>query len=134
MEKALLALGSLKFSVSVTENGAVKGAYTFWGKNVGEDNFAMRIEYEDENGDGIFIFNAGTKQAWTYSNGEWTDISSYFDMQYDLWKNTWAGYVNGLAAWAGTGEYSYTAGSSTFRIYDISVNPALEDSLFTHSA
>ncbi|HSV48784.1 MAG TPA: hypothetical protein VLH35_00585 [Candidatus Acidoferrales bacterium] len=123
---------SLQYSISLSESGAVKSTYTYYGKNAGTDNFAMRIEYSDEGDNGIFIFNAGTKKAWTYSGGEWVDISTYFDTQYSTWNDLWSGYVNSLAAWQGTGDYTYTSGSSTVRIYDISVNPALSDSLFTH--
>ena len=46
---------SLKYSVSVAENGVIKSSYTFWGKNVGKADFAMRIEYSDENGNGVYI-------------------------------------------------------------------------------
>ena len=124
---------SLKYSVSLTENGVETASYTYWGKNAGTENFAMRIEYTDESDDGILIFNSETNEAWTYSGGEWVDISSYFDSQFDMWENLWTGYVNSLESWAGTGEYTYSADGNTVRIYDISVNPTLEDSLFTHS-
>jgi hypothetical protein len=125
---------SLKYSVSVAENGVVQASYTFWGKNAGRDDFAMRIEYSDTEGSGIYIFNAGTKEAWTNAgDGEWIDMSSYFDMQYDIWKQSWSGYISSLASWNGMGDYSYTVEGFTYRIYDISVNPTLEDSLFTHS-
>ena len=123
---------SLKYSVSVAENGVVKSSYTFWGKNVGKADFAMRIEYSDENGKGVYIFNAGKKEAWTNAgDGEWIDMSSYFDLQYDIWAKAWSGYVSSLASWTGTGDYSYTAEGFTYRIYDISINPTLEDSLFS---
>jgi hypothetical protein len=124
---------SLQYSVSLTENGVVTASYTFYGKNAGTSDFAMRIDQTDENGEASFIFNAGTKEAWTYAAGEWLDISDYFDQQYAGFETLWAGYVDSLSAWAGTGDYSYTAAGVTYRIYDISVNPALADSLFTHS-
>jgi hypothetical protein len=124
---------SLQYSVSVTENGVLQGSYTFYGKNAGTDNFAMRIEYEDPDGSGIYIFNAGTHEAWTNAGDEWVDMSSYFDSQYQIWDNAWSGYVNSLSAWSGIGEYSYSANGITYSIYDISVNPVLADSLFTHS-
>ena len=124
---------SLQYSVSLTENGVVQGTYTYYGKNAGTDNFAMRIDYQDQDGTGIYIFNKGTKEAWTYAGDAWVDMSSYYDSQFQIWDNMWTGYVNGLSAWAGTGDYSYTSEGSTVRIYDITVNPALADSLFTHS-
>jgi hypothetical protein len=124
---------SLKYSVSLTENGALQGTYTFWGKNAGTDDFSMRIEFNDSEEDTIFIFNGAQKKAWTYSGDEWVDISEYYGMQWDIWNNLWIGYTDSLAAWAGSGDYSYSAEGSTVRIYDISVNPALEDSLFVHT-
>lgn len=123
---------SLQYSVSLTENGVVQGSYTFYGKNAGTDNFAMRIDYQDQDGSGIFIFNKATKEAWTNAGDQWVDMSSYFDSQFEIWDNMWTGYVDNLSAWTGSGEYSYSAEGSTVRIYDISVNPALADSLFTH--
>jgi hypothetical protein len=92
----------------------------------------MRIDQTDENGEATFIFNAGTKEAWTSSGGVWTDISDYFDQQYAGFETMWTGYVDSLASWAGTGDYTYSAEGITYRIYDISVNPSLADSLFTH--
>ena len=124
---------SLKYSVSLTENGVVQGTYTYWGKNAGTSDFSMRIEYTDSDGDTIYIFNGVQDKAWTYAGGEWVDISDYYTAQSGIWNNLWVGYTNSLAAWSGTGDYSYTQDGSTVRIYDISVNPALEDALFTHS-
>jgi hypothetical protein len=93
----------------------------------------MRIEFTDEDEQTIYIFNGAQEKAWTYAGGEWVDISSYYAAQYDIWNNLWVGYTDGLAAWAGTGDYSYTQEGSTVRIYDVSVNPALDDALFVHS-
>jgi hypothetical protein len=124
---------SLKYSVSLTENGVVQGTYTYWGKNAGTGDFSMRIALTDSDGDTIYIFNGAQDKAWTYAGGEWVDISDYYAAQSDIWNNLWVGYTNSLAAWSGTGDYSYTQDGSTVRIYDISVNPALEDALFTHS-
>ena len=124
---------SLKYSVTYTEGGTETASYTYYGKNAGTDDFAMRIEYEDENGEGILIFNGATDEAWTYADGEWLDLSDYFEAQFDSWETMWTGYVTGLGEWAGTGDYTYTSGDATVRIYDIQVNPALDDALFTHS-
>jgi hypothetical protein len=124
---------SLKYSVSLTENGTVQGTYTFWGKNAGTNAFSMRIEFTDSDGNTIYIFNGAQSKAWTYSGGEWVDISDYYSAQSSIWNNLWVGYTNNLSAWAGTGDQSYTQDGSTVRIYDISVNPSLDDALFTHS-
>ena len=123
----------LKYSVSVTENGVNQGSYTFWGKNADTNSFMMRIEFSSPDGDGIYIFNAAKREAWIYSDGEWEDVSIVFDMQFDAWNNPWRGYVNSPAGWAGTGDHSYSADGVTVRIYDISVNPSLDDSLFENA-
>jgi hypothetical protein len=123
---------SLKYTVSLTENGVVQGTYTLQGKNSGTNNFMMRIDFTDSDGSTIFIFNGAQHKAWTYSGNEWTDISAYYDSQFQTWNSLWQGYNTNLAAWTGNGDYSYTSGGSTVRIYDISVNPTLDDSLFVH--
>ncbi len=123
---------SLKYTVSLTENGVLQGTYTFQGKNSGTDNFMMRIDYTDNDGATIFIFNGAQHKAWTYSGDEWVDISAYYDLQFQTWNSLWQGYSTNLAAWTGLGDYSYTSNGSTVRIYDIAVNPALDDSLFVH--
>jgi hypothetical protein len=124
---------SLKYSVSLTENGVVKGVYTFQGKNTGSSNSMIRIDFTEGEDNTIFIFNGAQQKAWTYSGGEWVDISAYYDQQYQVWDNVWKGYVTGLAAWTGTGDHSYTQDGETVRIYDIQVNPTLADSLFEHT-
>lgn len=124
---------SLKYSVSLTEGGVLQGTYTYQGKNSGTTNFMLRIDATSSDGDTTFLFNGATKKAWTYAGGEWTDISAYYDMQFQTWNNLWSAYNTNLAAWTGTGGYSYTEGTSTVAITDISVNPTLADSLFEHS-
>jgi hypothetical protein len=69
--------------------------------------------------------------AWTAVNGEWTDISSTYQEQCDSWNGQWIGNVDALAAWSCTGDYTYTDDNGdSVKIYNISVNPALADSLF----
>jgi len=124
---------SLKYSVSQTENGVLQGTYTYQGKNAGTANFMMRIDATDSEGDRTFIFNGAQRKAWVYASGEWTDISDFYDMQYELWNTLWGAYTTNLQAWSGVGDYTYTDGANTVRIYDVSVNPALPDSLFEHT-
>ncbi len=125
---------SLQYSVEATSGGVSQGSYTYYGKNAGTDNFMMRIDYTDGSGDqGSFIINSAQQKAWSYSDGEWTDVSIAFSMQYDTWNTLWEGYVNALGAWTGLGDYTYSAGGDSVRIYGVSVNPSLPDSLFTPS-
>jgi hypothetical protein len=94
----------------------------------------MRIDFFDPSGnETIYIVNGQQQKSWSYSDGEWTDLSAVYTMQFNSWNTLWQGYVNSLAAWTGLGDYTYSAGGSTVRIYNISVNPTLADSLFVHS-
>lgn len=125
---------SMKYSVSLTQGGVFQGSYTFQGKNADTANFMMRIDYTDKSGDQeTYIVNGAEQKAWAYSGGEWEDLSIAYSAQYSTWNNLWQGYMNSLLAWSGSGDYSYTQGDATVKIYDISVNPVLADSLFQHS-
>jgi hypothetical protein len=122
---------SLQYSVAVTSGGVSQGSYTYYGKNAGTANFMMRIDYTDGSGEqGSFIINAAQQKAWSYSDGDWTDVSVAYTMQYDTWNTLWQGYVGALGAWTGIGDYTYSAGGDSVRIYGVSVNPSLPDSLF----
>ncbi len=125
---------SLKYSVSFTEAGTLKETYTYQGKNAGTSNFMMRIDSTDSSGaQSTFIINGAEQKAWSYSDGEWTDLSVAYTAQYNIWNQLWQGYVTSLSAWNGIGDTTYTQGNATVRIYDVSVNPVLADSLFQHS-
>lgn len=125
---------SLQYSVEATSGGVSQGSYTYYGKNAGTADFMMRIDYTDDTGaQGAFIINSAEQMAWAYSDGEWTDVSEVYSMQYDTWNTLWQGYVGYLGAWNGIGDYTYSAGGDSVRIYDVSVNPSLPDSLFTPS-
>jgi len=126
---------SLQYTVSVTNSsGASLGTWTYYAKNAGTSNLMIRIEFADpSDGNFVYIINGALQQAWMESGGEWTDLSSAFASQWSSWNSTFTGYQNQLAGWAGVGDYTYTAGGDTIRIYDVAVNPSLADSLFQHS-
>ena len=127
---------SLQYTVSVTNSsGASLGTWTYYAKNAGTSNLMIRIEFADPSSGGnfVYIINGALQQAWMESGGEWTDLSSAFASQWSSWNSTFTGYQNQLAGWAGVGDYTYTAGGDTVRIYDVAVNPSLADSLFQHS-
>ena len=46
-----------------------------------------------------------------------------------IWNSLYQGYVTNLSTWTG-GDWTYTAEGATVRIYDISVNPSIPDSVF----
>ena len=95
----------------------------------------IRVEFTDPSySNWIYIVNGATKQFWISTNGEWADLSSVYASQYATWFGIYNTYKDNLASWAGFGDYTYTApDGSSVRIYDISVNPTLPDSLFQHS-
>jgi hypothetical protein len=119
---------SLQYSVSLSADtpSALRGTYTYYAKNVGTSSFMLRIEFADFQS--IKILYADQQKCWSYSDGKWSDIPAY-----GTYYSVWQGYVGVLASWNGTGDYSYTLSAATVRIYDISVNPVLADSLFQHS-
>jgi hypothetical protein len=120
---------SLQFSVEVT-SGGTSYTNTYMAKNIGTSNLMIRIEME---GDMIYIVNGAEQKAWAYMDGTWTDISSSFADEWNSWSTTVSGYQGELADWTGTGEWTYTGtDGSSVRIYDISINPSLADSLFQH--
>jgi hypothetical protein len=122
---------SLQYSVSVTTNGASEGSYTYSGKNAGTQNFMMRIDFFDPSGnETIYIINNQLQKSWAYSDGNWTDLSAVYSLQYNTWNTLWHGYVTSLATWSGLGDYTYSANGTSVRIYDIHVNPTLPDSQF----
>jgi hypothetical protein len=127
---------SLQFTATMTNSsGGSEGTYTYSAKNAGTSNLMIRIEYSDPSGDNfIYIVNGALQQAWVETGGQWTDLSSAFSSQWSTWNTAFTGYTGSLASWSGVGDYSYSSPSGeTVRIYNISVNPSLADSLFEHS-
>ena len=122
---------SLQYTVTVTEGGVTQGTTTYSAKNVNTNSFKMRIDITDEDNDeSSLIINQELEKAWSYSDGQWEDISLVYAGTLGIWKPAFQGYVNGLSAWSGIGDYTYTQEGVTVRIYNISVNPSLPDSLF----
>ena len=122
---------SLQFSVEVTSEGTSWGTNTYMAKNIGTSDMMIRIEIASADGDFVYIVNGADQEAWAYAAGEWTDMSDTFADQWASWNSTWTGYQGSLADWTGTGEWTYTdTDGSSVRIFDISVNPILADSLF----
>ena len=82
---------SLQYSVSLSADtpSALRGTYTYYGKNVGTSSFMLRIEYTDlSNHQSIIILNGAQQKSWKYSDGKWSEISAY-----GTYYNVWQGYV-----------------------------------------
>lgn len=125
---------SLQYTVAITSGGSLQSSYTYSAKNIGTENMMMRIEGSTGSDSYIYILNGAEETMWVYTGGEWVDFSEYFDTYWNSWNGTWTGYVTYLDDWNGTGDYLYsdTEGNSV-RVYDITVNPTLADSLFQHT-
>jgi hypothetical protein len=130
---------SLQYDSDVTYQGDI--TLTKWtAKNVGATDMALHLDIlHGEQGNYTYILNRGDQTAWLAVNGTWTDVSSDFTNQWNTWVGTDKRWTNDLDAlstnWSGTGDYTYTnsATGTTFRIYNIAINPTLDDSLFQHT-
>jgi hypothetical protein len=79
----------------------------------------------------IMIVNGELQKIWAYENGQWIDLSA--DLVY--WNSTVTGFqelMGYLSGWTG-GDITYTENGMTVRIYNIVLNPVLEDSLFVYT-
>jgi len=126
---------SLQFKVSVTPAGIDSEEYTYMIKNAGTSSLMIRVEMESPSGDNMaYIINGAEQKAWVYSEGEWMDLSTEFQTYWNTWNSAWEGYRTNLVDWAGVGDWTYTSpNEDAIRIYDITVNPSLADSLFQPS-
>jgi len=122
---------SLQYSVEIT-GGDTAGTYTFKAKNIGASNMMIRIDISSGGVELSYVVNGAQQKAWTYMGGEWAEVSD-FSTEWNSWNSTLTGYKESLANWSGTGEYTYTSGDASVRIYGITVNPTLADSLFAPS-
>lgn len=135
-DQNIAGASSLQFTVSVTNSsGQSQGSYTYYAKNAGTTSQMIRIEWIDPSGANfVYIVNGALQQVWVESEGQWTDLSSAFASQSSSWNDAFVGYKDDLAGWSGIGDWSYTDPTgNTVRITNVSVNPSLPDSLFTHS-
>ena len=125
---------SLQYDADVTAQGTTI-TYKFAGINLGTSNLTIRVDLlGGEAGNFSYILNGGEQKAWAKTDSTWTDVSSDFTNQWNAWGTQWTANVDALASWSGTGDYTYTAANGdSVKIYNISVNPTLADSLFQPS-
>jgi hypothetical protein len=125
---------SLQYDVDVTYQGTTSLS-KFAGKNLGASDIILRI---DLSGGGqanyTNIINGADQTAWRSTNGNWTDVSTTYNTIWDIGcGKQWTNNVNALANWSGTGDYTYTDSVGTsYRIYNVVINPTLDNSLFQH--
>jgi hypothetical protein len=122
---------SLQIEANVTSQG-VTVTQKWAAKNLNTSQLMLRLDLlGGASGNYSYILIASNKTAWSAVNGVWTDVSGTFNDLWSIWGTHWTNLVNALANWSGAGDYTYTAsGGESVRVYDISVNPSLADSLF----
>jgi len=130
---------SLGFKVNATIGGTNE-LYAFTAKNLGTSDILLRGDQWDAQGNAfVYLFNQTAQTLWIEYSGMWTDYSTEFDSYWSGADSALIGYTafdcykTELATnWSGTGDHDYTDGEDTFHIFDIIVNPSIEDSLFQH--
>jgi hypothetical protein len=121
---------SMRFDVNATVDGA-KEIDRFTVKNLGTSNVLIRVDQTDAQGNNfIYLMNQTAQSAWADAMGTgFVDDSANFA---SYWDSTLIGkaavdmYMTALADWSGTGDYT----GDTYVIYDIVVDPTLDDSVF----
>jgi len=123
---------SLEFKVSAAIGG-MDESYAFMAKNLGTSEVMLRVEQVSGGEEFVYIMNQAQKTAWAYYAGEWTEVTGQFSTYWDdLWAPALEEYQTQLADWEGTEDWEYNVGGDSYRVYDIVLNPTLEDSLFMH--
>ena len=103
------------------------------GKPIGTENMMVRVEGVIATQNIVYIVNGAQQKVWISTNDMWVEVSEQFGEYWNDWRDSLEAYEDTLEDWTGTGDYSYTLPSGdSMRIYNIQVNPALADSLFTH--
>jgi len=130
---------SLQYDADVTYQGSTS-LYKFAARDMGTSDMALRIDiFGGASGNYTYILNGKDQTAWVGVNDEWSDLSSDFTNQWNAWVGSGKQFttdVDTLAAnWSGTGDYTYTdsATQTTIRIYNIQVNPTIDNALFEHT-
>ena len=121
---------SLQFSVNILEDGESEGTFTYSAKNMNSPDLMLRVEIITTEGDIIYIINGVKQEAWGNIFGIWADLSDEFSSEWENWNLTMDGYAESLLGWSGEDDWTFTEEGVTIRVYDISVNPLLADSLF----
>ncbi len=126
---------SLSFKVDATVEG-METTGQFWVKGLGTSAIKMRMDMSVAGQDVVIVIDGATEEAWASAAGQWMDVSAEFQQYWDQFETAFEQYKDQLAGWNGTvgGEYTYTdpASGAVIRIYEIQVNPALNDSIFQH--
>jgi hypothetical protein len=125
---------SMRFDVNATVDGDLQ-INRITAKNLGTSDILLRVDQTDKDGNEFtYLMNQTAQSAWANAMGTgFVDDSANFAT---YWDNDLIGnaglqsYMMALADWSGTGDYEYESDGNSFVIYNIIVNPSLDDSAF----
>jgi hypothetical protein len=122
---------NLQFKVDMTYEG-MTDTYTYYMKDMGTDNLKLREDASVVGEHFVTIIDVGEQSAWMYAYDTWMEID--FQENWAIYQEITEDYCDNLAEWTeGEVTYTYTdpdLGQVTIKIYNIMVDPVLEDSLF----
>ena len=120
---------SMRFDVNATVDGALE-VDRFTVKNLGTSDILLRVDATDKDGlNFLYLMHQSGQEAWAYCEGAGGDVSSDWAVYWDsdlIGNAAVDKYMTALEDWSGTGNYE----GDTFIIYNITVDPAIDDSVF----
>ena len=110
---------SLKFSVNLTDSSGISGIY----------NTMMRLDIEGDDVVYSYIFFVGNQTDWNNASGTWAEGN--YTENWTIWGAQWYNYITHNSGWkTGDAEITYTDSGNSIKVYDIEINPTLDDSVF----
>ena len=122
---------SLSFKVDTTVMGT-EYTMTFKGKDIQSTNTKFRIDGTIADEEFKLIIYTGEENAWMWMSATgWQDVSATMQPYLEQYQTQFDAYKEELSGWTG-GDYTYTdpTTGATVRIYDVTINPDLPDTLF----
>lgn len=127
---------SMRFDVNATVDGDLQ-INRVTAKNLGTSDILLRVDQTDAQGnDFTYLMNQTGQTVWADFGAGFDDYSSDWAT---YWDNDLIGnvglqsYLTALEDWSGTGDHEYESNGNSFVIYNIAVDPSLDDSAFQPS-
>lgn len=124
---------SLTYTVN---SSASAGAVTkLSGKNLNTVDMVVRVDIEVAGDTYSYLLNATAQSYWANDTGTW--VQGVFQTGWNDWNtNQWQVYVGNTPGWmAGDPDITFTDSTgASIVVYDIQINPTLDDSLFAPPA